>query len=136
MPPPAAGVKRVVAGSGAVGDNAIGIHSHTSPARGSHCICSNAHFDLDRYGRLFVPNALARRIEVLDTEGNRICVFGRYGNVDNRGKDSLRPVDGVPLNWPVEVAVSDTAAYIGDLSNRCGVKVRLDYQAAASCPTP
>jgi sugar lactone lactonase YvrE len=136
MPAPAEGVKRVVAASGAVVDNALWIHPYAAPAMGSHCICNNAHFDIDRYGRLFVPNALARQVEVLDTEGNRICVFGRYGNVDNGGQDSRRPVDGVPLNWGVDVAVSDTAAYISDLSNRCVVKVRLDYQAAASCPVP
>jgi hypothetical protein len=136
MPAPAEGTKRVVAASGALVDNAIWIHPYTSPTMGSHCICVNAHFDIDRYGRLFVPNALARQVEVMDTEGNPICVFGRYGNVDNGGKDSLRPVDGVPLNWGVDVAVSDTAAYIGDLSNRCVVKVRLDYRVAASCPVP
>jgi hypothetical protein len=136
MPAPAEGVKRVVTASGALVDNAIWIHPYASPAMGSHCICNNGHFDIDRYGRLFVPNALARQVEVLDTEGNRICVFGRYGNVDNGGKESRRPVDGVPLNWGVDVAVSDTAAYISDLSNRCVVKVRLDYQAAASCLVP
>jgi hypothetical protein len=117
-------------------DNAIWIRPYAAPAMGSHCICNNAHFDIDRYGRLFVPNALARQVEVLDTEGNTICTFGRYGNVDNGGKDSRRPVDGVPLNWGVDVAVSDTAAYISDLANRCVVKVRLDYQVTASCPIP
>lgn len=135
MPGPA-GVNRVVAGSGDLVDNSIWIRPYTSPAMGSHCICLNAHFDLDRYGRLFVPNALARKVEVLDAEGNSICAFGRYGNVDNGTRDSRRPVDGVPLNWGVDVAVSDRAAYISDLSNRCVVKVRLEYQVTSGCPIP
>jgi hypothetical protein len=50
--------------SGDLVDNATWIHPYASPAMGSHCLCINAHFDIDRYGRLFVPNALARQVEI------------------------------------------------------------------------
>jgi hypothetical protein len=91
---------------------------------------------LDRYGRLFVPEAPSRRIRVLDAEGNELCVFGRYGNADNGGKDSLRPIEGVPVDWAFCLAASDRAVYLSDLNNRRVVKVRLDYQATSSCPVP
>jgi hypothetical protein len=55
---------------------------------------------------------------------------------DNGGKDSVRPVEGVPLNWACNVVASDKAVYVGDTDNRRVLKVRLDYAAAATCPVP
>jgi hypothetical protein len=123
-------------GSDAMVDNAEWVRPYASPATAKGCICFLARMSLDRYGRLFVPEAPSRRINVLDTEGNRICSFGRYGNADNGGKDSLRPIDGVPINWAYNVAASDKALYIADTDNRRVLRVRLDYRAAASCPLP
>jgi DNA-binding beta-propeller fold protein YncE len=119
-------------------DNAAWIRPYASPVPGhpQQCICFPARMSLDRYGRLFVPVAPARRIRVLDTEGNELCVFGRYGNADNGGKDSPRPVEGVPLDWGFCLAASDRALYVSDLNNRRVVKVRLDYAAEAKCPVP
>jgi hypothetical protein len=123
---------------GRVVDNAVWIRPYAAsvPSLAGVCICKMARFSLDRYGRAFVPAAPARRIWVVDTEGNRLCVFGRYGNADNGGADSLRPVAGVPMNYGGNVAVSDRAVYIADTHNRRVVKVRLDYRATATCPVP
>jgi hypothetical protein len=117
-------------------DNAIWIRPYASPTPSTGCICFPARMSLDRYGRLFVPVAPARRFEVIDTEGNLVCRFGRYGNPDNGGEKSPRPVDGVPLNWAYNVAASDRAVYIGDTNNRRIVKVRLDCHAEAECQVP
>ncbi len=118
-------------------DNAVWIKPYASPTPGQRvCICFPARMSLDRYGRIFVPVAPARRIRVLDTEGNEICVFGRYGNADNGGPSSSRPMKGVPMDWVYNVAASDRAVYLADTNNRRVVKVRLDYAAAAKCPAP
>jgi hypothetical protein len=122
----------------AVVDNAVWIRPYASPTPGQFgvCICITPRMSLDRYGRLFVPETAARRINVLDTEGNRLCSFGRYGNPDNGGTDSLRPMEGIPLNWAYCVAASDRAIYISDLNNSQVLRVRLDYRAAEKGPVP
>ncbi len=119
-------------------DNAAWIRPYASPTPGQFgtCVCFPARMSLDRYGRLFVPETPSRRINVLDAEGNLLCSFGRYGNPDNGGKDSLRPMKGIPLNWAYNVTASDRALYISDTNNRRILKVKFDYQAAASCPVP
>ncbi len=117
-------------------DNATWIRPYIAPTPSTGCICFPARMSLDRYGRLFVPVAPARRFEVIDTEGNLLCKFGRYGNADNGGKDSPRPVKGVPLNWAYNVTASDKAVYIADTNNRRILKVRLDYRVSALCPVP
>ena len=133
------GSKRVLCRRGHVVEDSLWIRPYAAPVygRGGHwCFCFTGRFDLDRYGRLFVPNAPTREVEVVDANGNRICAFGRYGNVDNGGPGSKRPLEGVPMNWGANVAVSDSAVYVADTNNRCVVKVRLDYRAVASCAVP
>jgi hypothetical protein len=116
-------------------DNAAWVSAYASPTPGQHgtCVCFPGRMSLDRYGRIFVPVTPARRIRVLDTEGNELCVFGRYGNADNGGTDSLRPMEGVPMDWAFCLAASDRALYASDLNNRRVIKVRLDYAVAADC---
>ncbi|MDD4891191.1 MAG: hypothetical protein PHU85_14815, partial [Phycisphaerae bacterium] len=91
------------------------------------CHCWAPRFDLDEYGRLFVPDEALNRIVVLDSAGNVVTTFGRYGNVDQPGK-----LDGIPLGDPRSVAVSDDAAYVGDMSNNCIVRAKLEYYVTAS----
>ncbi len=119
-------------------DNAAWIRPYASPTPGQFgtCVCFPARMSLDRYGRLFVPETPSRRINVLDGEGNLLCSFGRYGNPDNGGKGSPRPIKGIPINWVYNVTASDKALYISDTNNRRVLKVKLDYQAAARCPVP
>jgi len=119
-------------------DNADWVRPYASPvpAQRGVCICIMARMSLDRYGRIFAPETASRRINVLDTEGNHICSFGRYGNPDNGGEDNLRPIEGIPLNWAYCVAASDRAVYISDLNNSQVVRVELDYETEARCPIP
>ena len=136
---PAGKGKQIECQDGKIVENSVWIRPHVSPVYGEKnhwCFCFAGRFDIDRYGRIYVPIAPLRRIEVWDARGNKICTFGRYGNVDNGGKDSLRPVKGVPVNWGGNVAASDSAVYISDTNNRRVAKVRLTYHATATCPVP
>jgi len=131
------GAKRVTCRMGHVVDDSMWIRPYASPiyGEGGHwCFCFTGRMDIDRYGRLFVPVAPARQIEVLDTAGNHICFFGRYGNIDNAMQKEKRKIEGIPVNWPGNVAVSDGAAYISDTNNRCVIKVKLDYTLTETVP--
>lgn len=52
------------------------------------CICTASTFDIDSHARVFVPDAYRMCVSVLDTEGNLLLRFGRYGNQDD-GKLAL-----------------------------------------------
>jgi hypothetical protein len=98
------------------------------------CMCESAGFDVDPYGRVFFPNLGQFRIEVLDTSGNPLTMFGQYGNQDSRGAGSLVPKPAIPLTWPLTVAVSETHAYVADTLSRRVVKVKIAYAAEETCP--
>ncbi len=102
--------------------------SMIQPALGrqGRCMCWHPRFDLDDFGRVFLPDQLRCRAVVLDANGNRITAFGRYGNVDDRAP-------GIPLADPRTVMVSDRAIYIGDMSNNRIVRAELRYRTAKSC---
>jgi len=89
------------------------------------CQCWTPKFDLDDFARVFVPDQLRCRITVLDTNGNVILHFGRYGNVDDRRA-------GIALADPRTVMVSREAAYVGDMTNNRIVRVRLSYRTVAT----
>jgi hypothetical protein len=97
------------------------------------CMCEGGGFDVDSCGRVFFPNLGQFRVEVLDTNGNPITTFGKYGNQDSGGKDARVKQPDIPLAWPLTVAVSDTHAYVADTLNRRVVKVRLGYAIEAAC---
>jgi len=57
------------------------------PANLGICLCSGSWLDLDLHDRIFVPDAFRMCVHVLDTEGNLLLRFGRYGNMDDgRGR--------------------------------------------------
>ena len=86
------------------------------------CLCESPRFDVDGFGRSFFPDALGYRVGVLDTAGNFIAWFGKYGNPDSVGPE-------IGLQWPHEVCASDEAAYVADRLNRRVVAVKLSYAA-------
>ncbi|MDD4890305.1 MAG: hypothetical protein PHU85_10285, partial [Phycisphaerae bacterium] len=69
------------------------------------------------------------RVVVLDTNGNQIAVFGRYGNQDAKNAD-------LPFALFTGLGVSDRAAYVADGLNRRVTVVKLDHQATATCAVP
>jgi hypothetical protein len=108
-------------------------YSATSASCALTCMCEGAGFDVDAYGRVFFPNLGQFRVEVLDTNGNPLTTFGKYGNQDSRGKGSQVPKPDIPLAWPLTVAVSDTHAYVADTLSRRVAKVKLAWAAEETC---
>jgi hypothetical protein len=102
----------------------------------SHCMCEGSGFDVDPFGRVFFPNLGQFRIEVVDTNNNPITTFGKYGNEDSGGPAARVKKPDIPLAWPTYVAVSDRHAYVADTVNRRVVRVKIDYQAEATCAAP
>ncbi|MCX7591885.1 MAG: hypothetical protein N2255_09700, partial [Kiritimatiellae bacterium] len=84
------------------------------------CVCSGARFDLDPFDRVFVPDTMRHRITVLDSAGNIICRFGRYGNRDS---------DGLGFSHAAYVAAGGEYAFVGDTGNRRLVRVKFVYAA-------
>ncbi len=89
------------------------------------CSCEGMRFDVDGFGRTFVPDAARFRVVVLDTGGNLIGAFGRYGNQDSAGPGSALPKPAIPFAFPLAVGVSDRAAYVSDILSRRIVRVKL-----------
>ena len=102
---------------------------------GPHCACESSGFDVDPYGRVFYPNLPQFRVEVVDTNNNWIGTFGKYGNEDSGGPNAKVKKPEIPLAWP-NTRRSDNYAYVNDMVSRRVVRVKLNYEAEASCALP
>jgi hypothetical protein len=95
------------------------------------CACFSPRFDIDYYGRLFIPNAVTKEIAVIDNNGNAIMTFGKYGNMDCRGgfpgPGQTVATPAFPLSYPVSAAASEDYIYIGDLNNWRMMRVQMAY---------
>lgn len=80
------------------------------------CVCTKPRFDIDGYGRLYMPDGITYSVSVRDNAGNEITRFGSYGNLDSSGPS-------VPLGWPVAVGATDKHVYVGDCLNHRVVRV-------------
>jgi hypothetical protein len=102
------------------------------------CTCPNNRFDLDYFGRAFIPECYRHSVGVVDSNGNLACHIGQYGNEDSRGPDSPIPVggDGIPLGWPWYVSVTDRHLYVSDSLNDRIVVVKLDYHTTVELAVP
>jgi hypothetical protein len=81
------------------------------------CACTKPRFDVDGFGRLFIPNAITFKVSVRDNAGNEIVEFGGYGNYDCQGPESAEPKPKIPMGWPVTAGASDRYIYVGDCLN-------------------
>jgi hypothetical protein len=120
---------------------ALAAYPHQSPngASGDHlgCTCKEARFDLDLYGRLYIPNALTYRVTVVDNSGNVILKAGHYGNADSQGPgtDSPLKTPEIPLGWPMTVGAAPDHGhvYAGDVVNNRIVRIDLVHAAEEAC---
>jgi hypothetical protein len=101
------------------------------PATLGRCICSGIGFDLDGHARVFVPDAYRMCVHVLDTHGNVLLRFGRYGNQDDARDGGL--VFARPRFITVE---SSRRITVVDPQNGRGVRVDLHYAAEQTLPVP
>ena len=92
------------------------------------CQCESTRFDLDEFGRLYVPDLYRFRVTVLDGAGNEVAHFGGYGNRDAKGEGT-----DIPLAMGLAVAATDRHIYVGDIVNQHVVRVRLTYAAESTC---
>ncbi len=97
------------------------------------CMCESPRFDVDGFGRCFFPDACGFRVGILDTAGNLIGWFGRYGNRDSAGKGSRIPEPAIPIGWAQAVTVDGEAVFVGDRLNGRILRVRLGSEAEATC---
>ncbi|MCY3018077.1 MAG: hypothetical protein NTW87_03475 [Planctomycetota bacterium] len=106
----------------------------------SCCVCRVSRFDLDRYGRLALPNVVSTSVTVVDNAGNVICEFGKYGNFDSQyvppdAKDG-KPVIGtpeIPMCWPTGAGFTEKAIYVCDTYNRRVVRADFTWKAEEGC---
>ncbi|MBL8028861.1 MAG: T9SS type A sorting domain-containing protein [Fibrobacteres bacterium] len=94
---------------------------------GTGCSCMSPRFDVDYYGRLFVPNAITDKVTVVDNNSNVIVTFGEYGNFDSQGPGSLEPGPSIPFCYPVGVVASDNYIYVTDFGNNRLAQVKMAY---------
>jgi hypothetical protein len=97
------------------------------------CICCKPRFDVDDFGRLYIPNALTFSVAIVDNAGNPITRFGQYGNFDAKGPQSAEPKPAVPLGWPTGIGVSGDHLYVGDVLNHRVVQVELTHTLSETC---
>jgi DNA-binding beta-propeller fold protein YncE len=109
------------------------LHFVDSSGTGYPCECYHCKFDTDLFGRSFLPRAYGYHVQVLDTNGNRICTIGRFGNAD---KPAMKPGDSdIGLGQCSYLAtVSDKWLYIADDSNMRIIRVKLGYHTEKRVP--
>jgi hypothetical protein len=100
------------------------------------CACTKPRFDVDGFGRLYIPNGITFSVSVRDNADNEIVRFGGYGNLDCQGPGSKEPRPEVPLGWPVTAGASDRFIYVGDCLNHRVVRVDRHYAAQAVVKVP
>jgi DNA-binding beta-propeller fold protein YncE len=104
--------------------------------KGARCSCQVPRFDVDLYGRVWVPDAFRFSVAVLDSDANPITRFGAYGNADSGGPESKVPEPEIPLGWVHSVQVTDGTAYLADIVNNRIVAVKLGAAVQAECVLP
>ncbi len=108
------------------------------------CVCRVPRFDLDRYGRLILPNAITNSVKIYDNAGNVVVEFGKYGNFDSlyvnpnteAGKSGKPTIStpAIPLAWPTCAGFTEKALYVLDTYNRRGLRVEPTYEVEATVP--
>jgi hypothetical protein len=114
-------------------EGAVTAYPHMSPRQDRGCVCKEARFDVDGFGRVYVPDVLQFCIHVYDNAGNLLCDIGHYGNCDDTG-DSGPPI---PFGWPMSCAVNRAGRlYVADVLNQRIVRVDPTCAAEASVSLP
>lgn len=103
------------------------------------CVCKEARFDLDGWGRLYIPNALTYSMRVTDNAGNEIARCGHYGNADSRGPGSKAPDPDIAFGWPMAVSAGQIERgrlYVADVLNHRAARLQVSWQTEERCVAP
>ena len=95
-----------------------------------YCNCETTRFDVDEFGRVWYPDLGRFRVCVLDTNGNGIAEFGRYGNADFPTEPGQ---EDYPLAWLIGVGVTDRYVYTGDSINKRLQRAKVVYATEETC---
>ena len=121
-----------------------GLSPFSHPSMGTTCcVCRIPRFDVDRYGRLAIPNATGNYVRFVDNAGNEILSLGKYGNFDSQyanvntqegkaGKPTVATPE-IPLAWPDGAGLSEKHIYVLDVYARRVVRADLTWQAEETC---
>ena len=116
-----------------------------SPFGTTCCVCRTPRFDLDRYGRLVMPNAVTHSVRLVDNAGNLILEFGNYGNFDSQYVNPLAEVEdgedpkptvatpAIPVGWPTGAGFTGKHIYVNDTRNRRVLRLKLAFAAEEIC---
>jgi hypothetical protein len=126
-------------------EGASTVYPHLAPRTSGGCVCKEARFDLDEFGRLYVPDVMDFCVRVYDNSANLLCKMGYYGNSDAVGGQNSGPTAGLPLpssaapeisfGWPMTCGVNRAGRlYVGDVLNQRIVRVDLGYAVEAIVP--
>ena len=113
-------------------EGAVTAYPELGPQVDRGCVCKEARFDLDGWGRVYIPNGLDYCVKIVDNAGNEIAKFGYYGNPDSRGPESVVPDPEIGLGWPVSVSAGQLhkgRLYVADTLNRRVVRVDVKHAA-------
>lgn len=99
----------------------------------SVCHCMRPRFDVDAYGRIYIPNGITYNLAIRDNADNEIITFGAYGNWDSQGPESKEPKTEFPMGWPILAGASDKYIYIGDGLNHRILRTDKFWKAEATC---
>ena len=90
---------------------------------------------VDQHGRVFLPDMVACRVTVLDTNGNRIRWIGAYGNMDSRGKGSPIPDPQIAFSSIKMVTGANSRQLrVADDNNGWVSVIALDYATEKRIP--
>jgi flagellar hook assembly protein FlgD len=81
------------------------IQTHSTPPIGNGCECNIVRFDVDRFGRVFLPDGFRMSVVVVDNNLNEIMCFHN------------RDVTQAVIGYPHQIEVTDRALYVADQLN-------------------
>jgi hypothetical protein len=140
-------VVKFAAAGGAVPEDALCYYPGLAPfssaleafGGNSCCVCRVPRFDIDRYDRVVLPNAMTCSVLLYDNAGNLILEFGKYGSFDSlyvnpntaqgkAGKPTIATPE-IPMAWPTGAGFTENALYVLDTYNRRVLRAELTWKA-------
>jgi hypothetical protein len=91
------------------------------PSHNRRCHCTATEFEVDDFGLSYYTDQGRFRVVILDTAGNELLSFGRYGNQDATGK--------IAFSWFTGLGFSDKYVYVADGGNRRVLRVEMTCAA-------
>jgi hypothetical protein len=100
----------------------------TAQAGPCRCGCATGRFDLDPFERLWIPDAIRSRVDVVDTNGNTLLVVGKFGKISESSGEKIR------WGYPKMVAATDEGCYVMDFAGGRALKLKLGYRVQEDVP--